>query len=661
MKIEVHPDDDLVARKAAAIIAVDARAAVSSRGRFIMAVSGGHTPWLMFGALADQQVPWESVHVVQVDERAAPVGDPDRNLSLYLRASLLDHAPLLPNHIHAMPVEAADLNGAAQQYAETLQDLAGSSPVLDLVHLGLGADGHTASLVPGRSGARFHRRRRRSDPSRPGPAPDDADVSDHQPITTRSVAGDRPREGWSARAPARQRSFHSCFARASGSCADSPTAQRRDSSAPTRTWRRKNEHHHHRCARFAPSDDQRAIGPIVDQLHSRRCSRWMRFNRQSRGIPARRWRWRRSSTRSGTASCASIRKTPFGKTATGSCSPTGHASMLLWSVLHLHRHPRGECRIRTARTARGVARRYSSLSPARQQGPRSPRIPLGLGGRGHDRPTRAGNCHERRDGHRRKMAFQSLQSAGPRDLRLQHLCGLRRRLHDGGRGWDRKRCSLAGHLALDNLCWIYDNNHITIEGEHANQLLHGGHRGPIFWVTGGNVLRVGDADDIDRIERALDTFRKTKERPTFIILDSHIGYGSPHRQDTAAAHGEPLGEEEVRLTERDDGSPEDPRFRLLKPFATTSLPALERGACKPVAVGPTLHRIPVSTSGARKRYRLMHAVSFRPDGMPGRRSSADPKGIAGRDASGKVLTYSRRIFPGCWADLPIWARPTKPL
>jgi len=148
VKIEVHPDDDLVARKAAAIIAVDARAAVSSRGRFIMAVSGGHTPWLMLGALTDQQIPWESVHVVQVDERAAPVGDPDRNLT-HLRASLLDHAPLLPNHIHAMPVEAADLNGAAQQYAATLQDLAGSSPVLDLVHLGLGADGHTASLVPG--------------------------------------------------------------------------------------------------------------------------------------------------------------------------------------------------------------------------------------------------------------------------------------------------------------------------------------------------------------------------------------------------------------------------------------------------------------------------------------------------------------------------------
>jgi 6-phosphogluconolactonase len=148
VKIEVHPDDDLVARKAAAIIAADARAAVPARGRFIMAVSGGRTPWLMLRALADEQLPWENVHVVQVDERAVPAVDPDRNLA-HLRESLLDHAPLRPDHIHAMPVEAADLNRAAQQYAVTLQDVAGSPPVLDLVHLGLGADGHTASLVPG--------------------------------------------------------------------------------------------------------------------------------------------------------------------------------------------------------------------------------------------------------------------------------------------------------------------------------------------------------------------------------------------------------------------------------------------------------------------------------------------------------------------------------
>ncbi|HMJ31941.1 MAG TPA: 6-phosphogluconolactonase, partial [Xanthobacteraceae bacterium] len=105
MKIEVEPDDDGVARKAAAIIAADARAAIPARGRFIMAVSGGRTPWMMLRALADEEVPWEDVHVVQVDERAAPAADPDRNLA-HLRESLLDHAPLRPDHVHAMPVEA---------------------------------------------------------------------------------------------------------------------------------------------------------------------------------------------------------------------------------------------------------------------------------------------------------------------------------------------------------------------------------------------------------------------------------------------------------------------------------------------------------------------------------------------------------------------------
>ena len=148
MKIEVHPDEDMIALKAAAIIGVDARATVPLQGRFIMAVSGSRTPWLMLRALADEQIPWENVHVVQVDERVAPAGDPDRNLA-HLRESLLAHAPLRSDQIHAMPVEAPDLNRAAQQYAATLQEVAGLPPVLDLVHLGLGADGHIASLVPG--------------------------------------------------------------------------------------------------------------------------------------------------------------------------------------------------------------------------------------------------------------------------------------------------------------------------------------------------------------------------------------------------------------------------------------------------------------------------------------------------------------------------------
>jgi 6-phosphogluconolactonase len=148
VNIEVYPDDNVVARKAAGIIADAARAAVAARGRFVVAVSGGHTPWRMLRALASDELPWQQVHIVQVDERVAPAADPDRNLA-HLRASLLDHAPLPPDHIYAMPVEAADLDRAAEQYALTLRDVAGSPPVLDLVHLGLGPDGHTASLVPG--------------------------------------------------------------------------------------------------------------------------------------------------------------------------------------------------------------------------------------------------------------------------------------------------------------------------------------------------------------------------------------------------------------------------------------------------------------------------------------------------------------------------------
>jgi 6-phosphogluconolactonase len=148
MKIEVLDTAEEVADEAAAIIASDAKIAVTARGRFVMAVSGGHTPWAMLRALAGKQVPWDSVHVLQVDERVAPAGDPDRNLT-HLRESLLEHAPLRPGQIHAMPVESADLQAAAASYAATLREVAGSPAVLDLVHLGLGPDGHTASLVPG--------------------------------------------------------------------------------------------------------------------------------------------------------------------------------------------------------------------------------------------------------------------------------------------------------------------------------------------------------------------------------------------------------------------------------------------------------------------------------------------------------------------------------
>ena len=148
MNIEVHADADAVARAAAKLIANEARDAVATRGKFVMAVSGGKTPWIMLRDLAQEEVPWNNVHVVQVDERVAPERDPDRNLT-HLRASLLEHAPLRPEQIYAMPVESGDLEAACVRYARILETIAGSPPVLDLVHLGLGPDGHTASLVPG--------------------------------------------------------------------------------------------------------------------------------------------------------------------------------------------------------------------------------------------------------------------------------------------------------------------------------------------------------------------------------------------------------------------------------------------------------------------------------------------------------------------------------
>src|ERR1700694_2885064 len=128
MRVETLDDPAAVARAGAAFTAAEARAAVAARGRFIVAISGGRTPWTMLRALADEQMPWAGVHLVQVDERVAPDGDPDRNLT-HLRESLLAHCPLRLEQVHAMPVESADLEAARGQYELTLQEVAGSPAV----------------------------------------------------------------------------------------------------------------------------------------------------------------------------------------------------------------------------------------------------------------------------------------------------------------------------------------------------------------------------------------------------------------------------------------------------------------------------------------------------------------------------------------------------
>ncbi|MHB1313469.1 MAG: 6-phosphogluconolactonase [Gemmatimonadaceae bacterium] len=148
MRVEVLADAEAVARRAAAIIAEEASRAVRARGVFLLATSGGATPWRMLALLAELPMPWSRVHLFQVDERVVAPTDPARNLA-QLRMSLLSHVEIPGDHVHVMPVENANLDAAAAQYAVMLQRVAGSPPVLDLVHLGLGVDGHTASLVAG--------------------------------------------------------------------------------------------------------------------------------------------------------------------------------------------------------------------------------------------------------------------------------------------------------------------------------------------------------------------------------------------------------------------------------------------------------------------------------------------------------------------------------
>src|SRR5262249_18326676 len=212
-------------------------------------------------------------------------------------------------------------------------------------------------------------------------------------------------------------------------------------------------------------------------------------------------------------------------------------------------------------------------------------------------------------------------------------------------GVGSEAASLAGHLGLGELCWIYDNNHITIEGN--TNITFTGDVAARFLAYRWNVLRVGDANDLERIADALAIFRQTKGRPTLIILDSHIGYGSPHKIDSAASHGEPLGEEEVRLTKHAYGWPEDARFLV----PDEGREHFDAG-------------IGVRGAEARRGWEALFA-SYRkqfPDlateiDQMQRRDlpadwdrnlpwfSPDPKGIAGRDASGHVLNAVAQNIP----------------
>jgi transketolase len=330
----------------------------------------------------------------------------------------------------------------------------------------------------------------------------------------------------------------------------------------------------------------------------------------------------------------------------------GHASMLLWSILHLT----GVQAVNADYEQLGKPsvtlddirrfRQIDSKAPGHPEYHWVSGVETTTGPLGQGVATSVGMAIARKwlANHFNQPGFEIF------DYNIYAVCG------DGCmmEGVASEAASLAGHLGLDNLCWIYDNNHITIEGN--TRIAFTEDIAARFLGYHWNVLRVGDANDLDLIQRALETFRQTKGRPTFIILDSHIGYGSPHKQDTAEAHGEPLGDDEVRLTKRAYGWPEDAKFLVPDGVYDHFKAGIgQRGA------------------NARKKWLELFAayrakfpqLATEIDQMQRRELPADwdrnlpvfpadAKGIAGREASGKVLNVLAQNIPwflGGSADL----------
>jgi len=330
----------------------------------------------------------------------------------------------------------------------------------------------------------------------------------------------------------------------------------------------------------------------------------------------------------------------------------GHASMLLWSALHLsgtqavnaNYETLGQPSVKLDDIRR--FRQLDSKAPGHPEYHWVSGVETTTGPLGQGIATSVGMAIGEKwlAHHYNRPDFEIF------DYNIYAVCG------DGClmEGVASEAASLAGHLGLDNLCWVYDNNHITIEG--STRLAFTEDVETRFLAYGWNVLRVGDANDLDRIENALNIFRKTKGRPTFIVLDSHIGYGAPNKQDTSAAHGEPLGEDEVRLAKRSYGWPEEAKFLV------------PEGVYRHFAGG-------VGTRGAEARqkwtqlfgaYRAKYPDLANEIDLLQRRElpagwdrnlpvfPPDPKGIAGRDASGKVLNVLAQNIPwflGGSADL----------
>ncbi len=330
----------------------------------------------------------------------------------------------------------------------------------------------------------------------------------------------------------------------------------------------------------------------------------------------------------------------------------GHASMLLWSILHLT----GVKAVNADYERLGQPsvtlddikrfRQIDSKAPGHPEYHWVSGVETTTGPLGQGVATSVGMAIAEKwvASRYNKPGFQVF------DYKIYAVCG------DGCmmEGVASEAASLAGHLGLDNLCWVWDNNRITIEGNTSITFTED--VAARFLAYGWNVLRVGDANDIDRIERALGVFRKTKGRPTFIVLDSHIGYGSPHKQDTPEAHGEALGDEEVRLTKRDYGWPEDAQFLVPDGVYDHFAAGIgQRGATARqdwtkliTAYGAEYPDLAKEIDQMQRR-ELPAAWDQNLPSFP-----ADPKGIAGCEASGNVLNVLAQNIPwllGGSADL----------
>ena len=330
----------------------------------------------------------------------------------------------------------------------------------------------------------------------------------------------------------------------------------------------------------------------------------------------------------------------------------GHASMLLYSMLHLtgvkavnsQYERQGELAVKLDDIKR--FRQLDSKCPGHPEYRLTSGVETTTGPLGQGVATSVGMAIAGRW----QAAYFNRPGFELFDYDVYAVCG------DGDlmEGISGEAASLAGHLKLSNLCWIYDNNKITIEG-HTDWAFSDD-TATRFIGYGWNVTRVGDANDLDMLRRALRVFKNTTDRPTLIIVDSHIAYGAPTKQDTGAAHGEPLGEEEIRLTKRAYGWPEDAKFlvpdgvrehlrdgigRRGRELREAWLTSYEEYGKQHAELADQLHRM---------QHRQL------PDGWDRDLASfpADPKGMAGRDASAKVLNAIAKNLPwliGGAADL----------